>query len=115
MLTRVTETHDGDDIVISVHGDLDLASVAAVRIPLRSHALDSELTLVLDLTACLLLDSAGAGVIIGAARRRRQAGGRFLVVAPEGPARRFLAEARLDQVIDVVDRRSDADTRASVR
>jgi len=101
--TRVTESQEAGRQVCSVTGDLDLASVPVVREPLRLAAARSVPgPLVLDLTECQLLDSAGAGMIIGTIRRLANEGSTLIVVAPGGPVRRFLGQSGLDRLCSVV-------------
>ncbi len=90
----------GDWDVLCVVGDLDLATMPALR--QGFDRLDSRSTAV-DLSGVDHVDPVALGVLHVGALRARRSNGRFAVVCPSGPARDLLAETGVDQIIDVVD------------
>jgi anti-sigma B factor antagonist len=96
--------------VVRVIGEVDLASAPSMRAALR--ALPADASVAVDLSDCSLIDSVGIGLLIGGARRVRDAGGRMVVVAPRGGlVRRMLDICRVDAVLDVA---SSSDAFASL-
>ena len=51
--------------------------------------------------ASAFIDSVGLGLLVGAARRARAAGGSLIVVAPTDRSATLLAETGLDRVLDI--------------
>jgi anti-sigma B factor antagonist len=82
---RVTTTIDGDSFVVAVHGEVDLASVAALDAA-TSRALASDARrIVIDLGACEFLDSTGLHALVRLHRRVTRRAGRELLVLPGPP------------------------------
>lgn len=93
---------------LSVVGEIDLASLPAFQQRVRALTRESR-DLFVDLDGCEFIDSAGLGVLVGAARRCRDAGQRFAVVASVDRTRHSLERTRLDQIIRVVREVSELD------
>ena len=93
--------------VIAVVGELDLAAAPRVRQAvvraLGSPALAATSHVVLDLGAVDFIDSSGLGVVIGAKRRVRSAGGELRVVVAEPQVRRVFALTDLDRILPLFD------------
>jgi anti-sigma B factor antagonist len=79
-----------DVAVLEVVGDIDVESCGVVRDEVRS-AEERAATVVIDLRRVAFLDSAGLGVIAGAATRAKQEGRRFELLAPSPPVRQVLS------------------------
>ncbi|UDY34423.1 STAS domain-containing protein [Dermatobacter hominis] len=103
MLFDVRVLPEGDWDVLCVVGDLDLATVPALR--QSFDRLDSPASAV-DLSGVDYVDPVTLGVLLLGALRAGRAGGRFAVVCPPGPARDLLAETGVDRILTVVDDRS---------
>ena len=58
--------------MVRVIGEVDLASAPSMRAALR--ALPADASVAVDLSDCSLIDSVGIGLLIGGARRVRDAG-----------------------------------------
>jgi anti-anti-sigma factor len=86
--------------VIAVVGDVDLATLPALRQGSLGAGVDR---VALDLSAVDLFDPLGFGVVIALQLRATRQGGRFVVVCPEGRARELFAESRVDSIVQVVD------------
>jgi anti-sigma B factor antagonist len=84
MWFSAVEIPEGDDVVVSVTGDLDLASVAKFRRALRSVAPPTSGNVIVDLAGVDVLDSTGIGLLVGARRRVVEAGGSFTVRCGSG-------------------------------
>ena len=84
--------------VVMIEGDLDMAAAPTLR-PLIRGVIDGDTTrLVIDLSECTLIDSAGLGLLLGALRRARRAGGTVELVVPFDQQRRIFESCDLDRV-----------------
>lgn len=93
--------------VVSVRGDVDLATAPALRDALAAAVKESD-AVVVDLAEVPFMDSTGLGVLVAGANRAR-AGGRTLVIAqPRQIVRNALRLVQVDTVIDVYDSLDDA-------
>lgn len=97
----------GDDAVITLSGEVDLATV-----PLLHDALTKALThhpgrpLIIDLDGLTVLDDTGLGVLLGAAGAAREAGAELSVVCNNMRLRERLDRTGFSRAIDVRDRTS---------
>ena len=89
----------GDWTVVSIFGDLELAS--APRLHQRVVGLVSEghTRLILDLSNVDFVDSVGLGAVVGAVKRTRTVGGDLVVVGAIARVAQVFAVTRLDQII----------------
>lgn len=69
--------------VVSVRGEVDVATAPALREALDSAVDGGPGTVVADLTGVTFIDSTGLGVLIGARKRCLDDGGEFRVVVSE--------------------------------
>ncbi|MFM7070050.1 MAG: STAS domain-containing protein [Actinomycetes bacterium] len=99
MFFNARSVHHGDWMLVSVVGDLDLATLPEFRASL--DALDGP-AVGLALTDVGFLDVVVVGVLLGAQMRAHRRQASFSVVCPDGPVRSLLAEARIDHVVTVV-------------
>jgi len=90
----------GEWDVLCVVGDLDLATMPALR--QGYDRLDSNRAAV-DLSGVDHIDPVTLGVLFVGALRARRNSGRFVVVCPPGPARDLLSESGVDAVLTVVE------------
>jgi anti-sigma B factor antagonist len=111
----VTTSVLGDDAVLSVDGEIDLTSCGQLRDEIEAIDLERAPNVVIDLTHVGFIDSTGLSVLVGAARRARQDGRRFGVVA-EGHLHELLHLTGLDTVMTVhrkLDEATDQDLGSS--
>lgn len=87
--------------VIRLSGELDLASVPAVRERLLALAVDGQVNQVLDLTNLTFMDSAGLGVIVATRRRLRTLQGALVLACPNETILRLLRLTSMDKVLPV--------------
>ncbi|WP_040808207.1 MULTISPECIES: STAS domain-containing protein [Nocardia] len=94
MTTSVTERAEAT--VLTVAGDVDLATAPALENAVDAALAGTPAALVIDLTAVSFLASAGMAVLVGAHKR---AGDTRIAVVADGPATsRQLKVTSLDQV-----------------
>jgi anti-sigma B factor antagonist len=100
--------HRGDQTVLAVDGELDLATAPAFRQAATNAVADGARDLVVDLSACDHIDSIGVGLLLGVLKRSRTVGGSLVVVCPDARLRRVLELTELTRIVRVSDRLDDA-------
>jgi anti-anti-sigma factor len=91
---RLDERRDGERTLLSVHGELDLATVDEVRA--RLDALQAERrAVVLDLDALQFMDSTGIRLVLQAAQDAERTGWSFAVTRGSRPVRRVFEAAAI--------------------
>ncbi len=104
MLFDARTVRSGDWDVVRVIGDVDLASMPALRTQLDR----TDGTLVaLDLGGVDLFDPLAFGVVIAAALRSTRRGATFAVVCPPGRPRELFSESGVDRIVSVVETAAD--------
>lgn len=78
----VEEVRDGVPIV-AVSGEIDVATAPPLRERLQAQSASGPATLIVDLSAVTFLDSTALGVLVGALKRCREAGGNLPLVITE--------------------------------
>ncbi len=92
----------GDEVtVITVSGELDLATVPAMRGALLGAVDRRARRLVLDLSGVTFIDSVGVGAVLHAKRRLGSAGAVAVVLAPDSYARVIFDVVGADRVVAV--------------
>jgi anti-sigma B factor antagonist len=98
---RVASSRVGNTTVVALSGDLDMHAAERVATKLRDAMADDVSSVVVDLFETSLVDSTGLGVLAGAARRVRLAGGTFVLAADDPRFLRTLKITGLDRLFDV--------------
>ena len=88
----------GDQIRISVNGDLDAAMVQDMRAAVDEFVGDSR-TLVIDLSRVDFIDSAGVGLIVRAYKARQAAKAAMAIVGASGQPKELLRTTQIDRLI----------------
>jgi len=97
-----TYAHD-DWWVVSVHGDVDIATAPRLREVVIGLVSDGHLDVVIDLGAVDFLDSTGLGAIVGALKRVRTHGGDLRLVCTNSRIRKVFELTGLDRVFVMAD------------
>lgn len=87
--------------VLHVDGEIDLASAPRLRQEVISLVADDRTRVVLDLSDVAFCDSTGMGVLVGAVKRARTAGGDVRVVCRNERLLAMFDITRLDRVFDL--------------
>lgn len=90
---------EGEGRTVRLSGSSDLASAPRLREALQPLRPPDVVTVVLDLSELVHLDSTGLGVLLGTLRRLREGGGDLVVRGAHGAVRRLLELVGLDRVI----------------
>jgi len=93
----------GDVAILSVAGEVDLATVGGLRQAVSDLLAQRPARLVLDLSEVSFIDSTGLGVLIGARKRAIRAGVSLGVVCSNTRILRIFAITGLRQALDVHD------------
>ncbi len=91
---------EGDQVVMTIHGDIDLRSSADIRAAI-GEAARPDAELIIDLAGVRFLDSSGLGALVWARRRMQREGGDVVVVRPRRNVRRMLEVSGLSKVVPV--------------
>jgi anti-anti-sigma factor len=94
----VTVRRERGAVIAEVTGDIDMSTVAGLRERLFGLA-DSGQPLIVDLNRITFIDSAGLGVLAGAARRAGQHGGSLHAVCSRPQTRKLLWLTGVDRRI----------------
>ena len=102
----VTSAVDGHEAVVTVSGDLDLATVPRLDAELGGVlAVDGDAPsperVVVDLSAVDFVDSSGLTALIKANRRAKEDGLAFVLRAPSDRVMRTLKLTQLETVLDI--------------
>jgi anti-anti-sigma factor len=100
---KVTSRATGGEVVVSVFGEVDMATAPELMAAVRA-ALDVDEQVVLDLANMTFIDSQGLRVLIDA-YTRAQAGraARVVLRSPRPQARRVLEVTGLDEFLTIED------------
>jgi anti-sigma B factor antagonist len=107
----VLESRAGPRVLLTVSGEVDLASCSGLRAALEAAADSDAPEIWLDLTHVEFMDSTGLTLLIEA--QRDLAGRSFAVICPDGPVRRVLAISGIDRAIAIHPSRSAAHSAAA--
>jgi len=113
----VAMTESGHDLgcrLVVAGGEIDLHTAPHLRAQIHEVLAEPGVTqLVIDLTDATFLDSSALGVLVGALKRVKEAGGRLDIVLPTSPLRRIFEITALDRVLVLHETRAEALERIS--
>jgi anti-sigma B factor antagonist len=94
------EQHD-DSAVVSVHGEIDVATAPELREVLQRLVNEGRTRIVVDLLDVGFLDSTGLGVLVGALDACREADGELRLVIGEARIRKVFEITGLSDVFSI--------------
>jgi anti-sigma B factor antagonist len=98
MELQIGTAREGEACVLTLTGEVDIYTSPVLKSALAAAAADGCTTLVVDLNGVGFIDSSGLGVLVGALRRAREAGGDLRVVSVQDSIARILRITGLDHV-----------------
>jgi anti-sigma B factor antagonist len=99
---RVDMVRAGDRLVISLHGDLDLANAPMLQSALDDLELGDAATVVLDLHEVAFIDSTGLRTIFSARDRSVEQGRQFAVTPGSEQVQRLLTVTRAGEHLNTI-------------
>ncbi|MCQ3810795.1 MAG: STAS domain-containing protein [Acidimicrobiia bacterium] len=94
--------------ILTVTGEIDMATAPRFRQRLLAVISTGAQNVVIDLSGVDFIDSTGLGVLMGAAKRVRSSGGDIRLVMAGSRLAELIELTRLDRVLDVFDSVSSA-------
>jgi anti-sigma B factor antagonist len=91
---------DGYD-VLTVEGELDIATAPRMIAALNEALADMAFPLVVDLSSVVFMDSTGLALLMNARRRVRRRGQGFAIACPKGPISRVFEIADMVESLQV--------------
>ncbi|HYZ94052.1 MAG TPA: STAS domain-containing protein [Actinomycetota bacterium] len=92
---------DGDWMVVHLQGEVDLASAPQLRRGIYDLIDQGNHRIAIDLTGVEFMDSTGLGVLIGALKRLREAGGAMVLAGIRPAVGRVLEITGLDRIFTI--------------
>ena len=100
---EIAERADTTLPVIAVSGEIDVATAPQLREWLQRVIAQGESTIVLDLLGVTFLDSTALGVMVGALKRCREAGGDLHIVVADPRIMKIFEITGLTNVFTIAD------------
>ena len=98
-IVAMTEHHDDRGCHVTLRGQLDVRTVADLRLRLHGLIAGGSSPVLLDLGEVHVADATGFGFIVECLRRSRVAGRPLRIVAADDRTRRLLRRARLSRLL----------------
>lgn len=108
MELQLATRHEGDVVVVSARGELDVFTAPDLDSELDALIADGSFHLVMDLSEVAFLDSTGLGVLVKALKHARESGGWLHLVISSDRIRKIFEITGLDASIPIFDTAQDA-------
>ena len=105
----VQTTPSGQLVVVTMSGEFDLATSDRLRAALAQACALPHTTVVLDFAQVTFVDSTTLGVLVGANKRARVAGGRIVVVNVSGLPLKVMTLTGLAEAFELYDEATPLD------
>lgn len=99
---RIDVRREQDRVVLSVHGELDLASAPLLQSEIESTETDDTALLVLDLEEVEFIDSTGLRIILAAHQRSQERGQEFAVTRGSQQVQRLMSITRVGEHLRIL-------------
>jgi anti-sigma B factor antagonist len=104
-----TDRLDDDVVALSLHGELDQATVPALHAAADPLVEDGEISVLMDLSDCSFIDSSGLAAFVVIRERVTATPGRgFAICCPDSQVRRLLELTGLDRAMGLAKSRDEA-------
>jgi anti-sigma B factor antagonist len=100
---KVTTRSQGDHVVVSVAGEIDLYTAPRLQSELMTALSRSPVRLIVDMSGVEFCDSTGINVLLAAHRQARERGGELQLAGPGSATRKVLQVTGLETVFTVLD------------
>jgi len=100
---RIEERVEKGVPVISVIGEIDVATAPQLRECLHGVIAQGQATVILNLLSVTFLDSTALGVLVGALKRCREHGGELHIVVTDARIRKIFEITGLDKIFRIVE------------
>ncbi len=100
---HIEEREAGGTPVISVQGEIDVATAPQLRESIHGVIAKGSRTVVLDLLGVTFLDSTALGVLVGGLKRCRELGGEFHIVVADARIKKIFEITGLDNVFPMAE------------
>lgn len=104
---------DGTKALVTVRGEIDLATQADFRAVLSDLVVSGQINLSIDLSGVEFIDSTGLGALIGARRRVHAFNGSLRLLSPSDPVMKVFSVTGLNRVFDIEEAATDAEASAA--
>jgi anti-sigma B factor antagonist len=101
MELELSTFRDGETCVVRVVGEVDVHTSPSLKAALAAATGDGCMVTIADLSEVPFIDSSGLGVLIGALRRAREAGGDLRLVSADEAVIKILRITGLDRVFSL--------------
>jgi anti-anti-sigma factor len=95
-------SNEGERVVVSLDGELDLASVSLLESEVESAAADGPATIVLDLRKLEFIDSTGLRTILSLDKHCTERGQTFALVRGSQQVQRLMNMTRVDEHLKII-------------
>lgn len=95
----MTVVSDPPSATVVLDGEIDIATAPAIRRLLMAAISGRDVRLTVDMSGVTFIGAAGIGVLVAAANRAREAGGRLSLLAPSPQVQRLLDILHLDRIL----------------
>ena len=99
----LAEREHDDWTVLTVSGEIDIATAPSLRERLHSLLADGRHKLIIDLDDVGFLDSTGLGVLVGVLKRVRTQGGELRLICTQPRIAKVFEITRLDSAFAIFD------------
>jgi anti-sigma B factor antagonist len=90
-----------DHTVLTVSGELDIATTAALRVQINKVLMDTAMPVIIDLSGVSFCDASGLALLVGAQRRARLDGRTVVLAGPPRNVSKLLHITGLDRAFTV--------------
>ncbi len=102
----IDEEDVGSASIVTVKGEIDVASAPALRSKLHSVLGDGKSSVTVDLREVTFLDSSALGVLVGALRRCRESDCQFKLIIDSPRLLKIFEITGLNSVFDIAESRA---------
>lgn len=101
MELEISSTRDKDACIVRVGGEVDVYTSPQLKAALITAVGDGCPVIIVDLDKVGFIDSSGLGVLVGALRRAREAGGDLRIVSARDTVVKIFRITGLDRVFPI--------------